>query len=161
MLQLGLAVEIDALQLGRGDGAGVAELVDRQVFVVIDDDVPSEARDAALKGAREITGRHRKLSTAARSAVYEAPRCYVLAADKVRADGTPLPVLALGEGRTKTARLWPHVREDRLAGSNDPPAVWFAYSPNRQGEHLQRHLRTFAGILQAVDSPGAVRPVLP
>lgn len=79
----------------------------------------------------------------------EALRRYVLAADKVHADDTPLPVLAPGEGRTKTARLWTYVRDDRPAGSNDPPAVWFAYSPNRKGEHPQRHLRTFTGILQA------------
>jgi len=78
-----------------------------------------------------------------------ALRRYVLAADKVHADDTPLPVLAPGEGRTKTARLWSYVRDDRRAGSNDPPAVWFAYSPNRKGEHPQRHLRTFTGILQA------------
>lgn len=29
------------------------------------------------------------------------------------------------------------------------PAVWFAYSPNRKGEHPQHHLKTFRGILQA------------
>ena len=79
----------------------------------------------------------------------EALRRYVLAADKVHADDTPLPVLAPGEGRTKTARLWTYVRDDRPAGSHAPPAVWFAYSPNRKGEHPQRHLRTFTGILQA------------
>lgn len=79
----------------------------------------------------------------------ESLRCHVLAADKVHADDTPLPVLAPGQGRTKTARLWTYVRDDRPAGSNDPPAVWFAYSPDRKGEHPQRHLRTFTGILQA------------
>ncbi|WP_159162442.1 IS66 family transposase, partial [Citrobacter braakii] len=30
-----------------------------------------------------------------------------------------------------------------------PPAVWFAYSPNRQGKHPEQHLRPFRGILQA------------
>lgn len=79
----------------------------------------------------------------------EALRRYVLTGDKVHGDDTPLPVLAPGAGRTKTARLWTYVRDDRPAGSNDPPAVWFAYSPNRKGEHPQRHLRTFTGILQA------------
>lgn len=52
-----------------------------------------------------------------------ALRRYVLAGDKVHADDTPLPVLAPGEGQTKTARLWTYVRDDRPAGSNDPPAV--------------------------------------
>lgn len=79
----------------------------------------------------------------------EALRRHVLAGDKVHADDTPLPVLTPGEGRTKTARLWTYVRDDRPAASNDPPAVWFAYSPNRKGEHPQRHLRAFTGILQA------------
>ena len=30
-----------------------------------------------------------------------------------------------------------------------PPAVWFTYSPDRKGEHPQRHLADFRGILQA------------
>src|ERR1022692_2739778 len=29
------------------------------------------------------------------------------------------------------------------------PAVWFAYSPDRKGEHPERHLRVFRGTLQA------------
>ncbi len=29
------------------------------------------------------------------------------------------------------------------------PAVWFAYSPDRKGEHPERHLREFRGTLQA------------
>jgi hypothetical protein len=41
------------------------------------------------------------------------------------------------------------VRDDRPAGSTDPPAVWFAYSPDRKGEHPRKHLRDFIGILQA------------
>ena len=45
-----------------------------------------------------------------------ALRRYVLAGDKVHADDTPLPVLAPGEGQTKTARLWTYVRDDRPAG---------------------------------------------
>ena len=33
--------------------------------------------------------------------------------------------------------------------SQKAPAVWFAYSPNRQGIHPQTHLKTYTGILQA------------
>jgi transposase len=29
------------------------------------------------------------------------------------------------------------------------PAVWFVYSPDRKGEHPERHLREFRGTLQA------------
>lgn len=74
---------------------------------------------------------------------------HVLAGDKVHGDDTPVPVLAPGEGKTKTGRLWTYVRDDRPAGAVTPPAVWFAYSPNRRGEHPQAHLKSFKGILQA------------
>jgi transposase len=74
---------------------------------------------------------------------------YVLAAEKVHADDTPVPVLDPGRGKTKTGRLWTYVRDDRPAASRDPPAVWYRYSPNRKGEHPQTHLRHFRGVLQA------------
>ena len=35
------------------------------------------------------------------------------------------------------------------AGSRDPPAVWYRYSPDRKAEHPRAHLRKFRGILQA------------
>ena len=35
------------------------------------------------------------------------------------------------------------------AGSEAPAAVWFAYSPDRKGEHPAKHLQNYAGILQA------------
>jgi transposase len=83
----------------------------------------------------------------------EALKGYVLGAEKLHADDTPVPVLQPGRGTTKTGRLWTYVRDDRASGhgrsGNDPAAVWFAYSPDRKGEHPQRHLRGFKGILQA------------
>jgi transposase len=42
-----------------------------------------------------------------------------------------------------------YVRDDRPSGSNEAPAVWFAYTPDRRGEHPQRHLANFTGVLQA------------
>jgi hypothetical protein len=74
---------------------------------------------------------------------------YVTAASKLHADDTPVPVLAPGNGKTKTGRLWTYVRDDRPAGDTSAPAVWFAYSPDRKGEHPEQHLRQFHGILQA------------
>lgn len=62
-------------------------------------------------------------------------RRHVLAASKLHADDTPVPVLAPGTGKTKTARLWAYVRDDRAAADDAPPAVWFAYSEDRRGEH--------------------------
>ena len=79
----------------------------------------------------------------------EALRRYVTAASKLHADDTPVPVLAPGNGKTKTGRLWTYVRDDRPAGDTAAPAVWFAYSPDRKGEHPERHLEKFRGTLQA------------
>ena len=79
----------------------------------------------------------------------EALRRHVMSAQKLHADDTPVPVLAPGLGRTKTGRLWTYVRDDRPAGDATPPAVWFAYSPDRKGEHPQAHLSQFTGTLQA------------
>jgi hypothetical protein len=41
------------------------------------------------------------------------------------------------------------VRDERSAGENTAPAVWFAYSPDRKGEHPRLHLKNFKGALQA------------
>jgi transposase len=79
----------------------------------------------------------------------EAIRRYVMAASKMHADDTPVPVLAPGNGKTKTGRLWTYVRDDRPAGAAAPAAVWFAYTPDRKGVHPQSHLANFKGVLQA------------
>ena len=79
----------------------------------------------------------------------EEVRRYVMAGSKLHADDTPVPVLAPGNGETKTGRLWTYVRDNRPAGDPAPPAVWFAYSPDRRGEHPAQHLERFCGTLQA------------
>lgn len=79
----------------------------------------------------------------------DAIRRHVLAAEKLHADDTPVPMLLPGNGKTCTARLWTYVRDDRAAGNTLAPAVWFAFSPNRKGEHPRAHLKNFNGILQA------------
>jgi transposase len=79
----------------------------------------------------------------------EAAREHVMSATKLHADDTPVPVLAPGNGRTKTGRLWTYVRDDRPSGSTTAPAVWFAYSPDRKGEHPRQHLKLYKGALQA------------
>lgn len=79
----------------------------------------------------------------------DALRQYVLDATKLHGDDIPVPVLAPGNGKTKTGRLWTYVRDDRPAGSPEPPAVWFAYSPDRKSEHPANHLAMFRGTLQA------------
>jgi transposase len=79
----------------------------------------------------------------------EVLRRHVMSAEKLHADDTPVPVLAPGLGKTKTGRLWTYVRDDRPAGDQTPPAAWFAYTPDRKGEHPQAHLSDFRGMLQA------------
>jgi transposase len=74
---------------------------------------------------------------------------HVLTASKIHADDTPVPVLAPGNGKTKTGRLWTYVRDDRPAGLKTAPAVWFTYSEDRKGEHPRLHLKDFKGALQA------------
>lgn len=74
---------------------------------------------------------------------------YVLQADKIHGDDTPIRALG-GKGRkAHTGRLWVYVRDDRPSGDQAPPAVWFQYSADRKGEHPARHLSSFTGILQA------------
>ena len=79
----------------------------------------------------------------------EELRRYALGNGKLHAEDTPVPVLAPGLGETKTGHLWTYVRDDRPAGDRASPAVWFAYSPDRQGKHPQQHLRDYRGKLQA------------
>lgn len=79
----------------------------------------------------------------------DAVRKYVMSANKIHTDDTPVPVLSPGRGKTKTARLWVYARDDRPCGDTSPPAVWFEYSPNRKGENPLHHLAGFTGVLQA------------
>ena len=74
-------------------------------------------------------------------------RAHVLAAERLHGDDTTVPVLA--KGKTTTGRLWTYVRDDRPFAGPAPPAALFHYSPDRRGEHPQRHLAAYAGILQA------------
>lgn len=82
------------------------------------------------------------------SAVVDALEQYVMSGRKIHADDTPVRVLAPGTRKTKTGHIWVYVRDDRSAGSSDPPAVWYAYSPDWSGKHTRHHLRRFRGILQ-------------
>ncbi|TCV96865.1 transposase IS66 family protein [Biostraticola tofi] len=56
---------------------------------------------------------------------------------------------SLDEREREIGRLWVYVRDDRNAGSSQPPAVWFTYSPDRKGIHPQSQLAGFSGVLQA------------
>lgn len=63
-------------------------------------------------------------------------------------DETRAPVLDPGRGRTKTGYLWAVLRDDRGHGGADPPIVVYHYAPGRSGEHAERILEGFDGVLQ-------------
>ena len=67
---------------------------------------------------------------------------------KLFMDETRAPVLDPGRGRTKTGWLWALARDDRAWGGPDPPGVMYFYAPGRGGEHAERFLDGFDGILQ-------------
>jgi transposase len=81
------------------------------------------------------------------SPLVEAIRGHVCAAERIHADDTTVPVLA--KGKTRTGRLWAYVRDDKPFGGPDPPAAVFFYSSDRGGEHPERHLASYAGLMQA------------
>lgn len=63
-------------------------------------------------------------------------------------DETRAPVLDPGRGRTKTGYLWAVLRDDRGHGGSDPPIVVYHYAPGRSGDHAERILDGFDGVLQ-------------
>lgn len=86
----------------------------------------------------------------------ERIRAEVMQSDRLHADDTPIRVLdprirqSRGKARgVKEGRIWTYVRDDRPWGGTDPPAVAYHFSPDRKGEHPQRHLADFKGVLQA------------
>ncbi len=72
---------------------------------------------------------------------------HVLAAERLHADDTTMPILA--KGKTDTGRIWTYVRDDRPFGGADPPAALYFASHDRRQEHPDAHLAGWRGILQA------------
>jgi len=63
------------------------------------------------------------------------------------ADDTTLKLQA--PGKTRTARIWTYVRDERAWAGEAPPAVWYQFSPDRKGEHPSKHLQDFSGWMHA------------
>jgi transposase len=79
--------------------------------------------------------------------LYRLIEAHVLAAERLHGDETTVPILA--KGKTITGRIWTYVRDDRPFAGHAPPAAVYYGSRDRRGEHPQRHLQNFTGILQA------------
>ena len=60
----------------------------------------------------------------------------------------PVPVLDPGRNQTKTGYFWAIARDDRPWGGTDPPAVVYTYAQGRGGEHLDKLLVDYCGIVQ-------------
>jgi len=67
---------------------------------------------------------------------------------KLSMDETRAPVLDPGARKTKTGYFWALARDDRPWGGTAPPGVAFTYAPGRGGQHAERILQGFGGILQ-------------
>ena len=95
---------------------------------------------------------------------------HVLGAARLHGDDTTVPILA--RGKAVKGRIWTYVRDDRPFGGRAPPAALYYASRDRRGEHPERHLDVFTGILQAdaysgynglydpTRAPGRVTPAL-
>ena len=83
------------------------------------------------------------------SPLAEAIGKHVRAGSVLHADDTTVPVLAPGNGKTKTGRLWVVVRDERPWGSDVPPAAFYLYSPDRKGIRAEALLGACHGFLHA------------
>src|SRR5947199_2764100 len=79
--------------------------------------------------------------------LHELIERHVLSAERLHGDDTTVPILA--KGQTIKGHIWTYVRDDRPFSGRAPPAALYYASRDRRREHPLRHLRDFAGILQA------------
>jgi len=69
--------------------------------------------------------------------------------DAVCADDTPVKMQAPGQKKTKTARVWTYVRDERTWSGQSPPCAWYQFTIDRKGEHPVRHLSDYKGWVHA------------
>jgi len=81
--------------------------------------------------------------------IAERIEAHVLEGEAIHTDDTPIPVLDPGRGKTKTGRLWAHVRDERPHGSPSPPAAFYKYSGDRKGARPREYLKDYSGFLHA------------
>src|SRR5579863_8646966 len=84
-----------------------------------------------------------------RATLAEMIGAHVMAAPVIHTDDTPIAVLAPGNGKTKTGRLWAYVLDERPWQGSRAPAAAYRFSPDRKGERPRDHLAGFRGVIQA------------
>lgn len=80
---------------------------------------------------------------------------------KLFMDETRAPVLDPGSRKTKTGYFWALARDDRPWSGSAPPGVAFTYAPGRGGQHAERILQGFSGVLQVDGYAGYNRLIAP
>ena len=87
-------------------------------------------------------------STALLEPLADAIGRHVLGGQAIFADDTPIKLQAPGNGRTKTARVWTYVRDERPWLGPDPPGRLLSVQRRSQG----RASRQFSGRLPRLDA---------
>jgi transposase len=85
--------------------------------------------------------------TAVLKPLHSLIEAHVLAAERLHADDTTVPILA--KGKTITGHIWTYIRDDQPFCGPAPPAALYYASRDRRHEHPERHLAGFGGIVQA------------
>jgi transposase len=93
--------------------------------------------------------------------VFDALMADLKRSTKLFMDETRAPVLDPGAKKTKTGYFWALARDDRPWGGTAPPGVAFTYAPGRGGQHAERILQGFGGILQVDGYAGYNRLIAP
>jgi transposase len=88
-------------------------------------------------------------STALLEPLADAVARHVLRGQALFADDTPVKLLAPGSGKTRTARLWAYVRDERPWAGEAHPAAWYQFSPDRKGVRPNTHLANYTGFMHA------------
>ena len=88
-------------------------------------------------------------STALLEPLADAIKRHVLQGQAIFADDTPVNMLAPGAGKTKTARLWAYVRDERPWNEHAQPASWYQFSSDRKGARPNAHLASYTGWMHA------------
>ena len=69
--------------------------------------------------------------------------------DAIFADDTPVKMQVPGLKKTKTARVWTYVRDERPWAGQSPPCAWYQFTVDRKGEHPGSHLSGYKGWVHA------------
>ncbi|MCJ8521848.1 IS66 family transposase [Pseudorhizobium tarimense] len=85
--------------------------------------------------------------TAALLPIFDLIETHVFEAERLFGDDTTIPIQA--KGKCTTGRIWTYVCDDRPFGGTAPPAAIYYASSDRRGEHPQKHLARYGGILQS------------